>query len=134
MASLQITSQVDFDQLIASLPQLETSELETFVEQVSLLLAQRKAPHLSELETKLLKQINQTLPTEIEERHNVLQEKVHEEMITPVEHEELMELVPVIEKADVTRLEALIELAQARQVTLPELMQQLGIELPPVHA
>ena len=134
MASLQITSQIDLDQLIEGLAQLETSELETCIEKVSLLLAQRKAPHLSAEETRLLRQINRTLPHEVESRHSALQEKVYEETITPAEQEELMALIPVIEQADLERLRALISLSQIRQVTLPELMQQLGIEAPPVHA
>lgn len=134
MTSMKITSRLDFDQLVEGLNQLETSELETCIEKISLLLAQRKAFHLSTAETRLLKQINQSLPSDIEERHSALQEKVHEETITPAEHEELIALIPVIEKADLMRLEALIELSQLRQITLPELMKQLGIEPPPIHA
>lgn len=134
MTSFQNTSNIGFDQILERLSQLETSELETFREKVSLLLAQRKAPHLSAIETNLLEQINETLPHKVEERHIALQEKVHEETITPAEHEELMALIPVIEQADVARLEALVELSQVRQVTLPKLMQQLGIEPSPIHA
>ena len=134
MTSFQITAKVDLDQLIASLARLETSEIETCVEQVSLLLAQRKAPSLSSEETELLKQINRTLPDEIEVRHSELQEKIHEESITPTEYEELMGLLPVIEQADVERLEALIALSQIRQVSLPNLMEQLGIKPPPIRA
>jgi len=134
MTSFQITAKVDLDQLIASLAQLETSEIETCVEQVSLLLAQRKAPSLSSEETELLKQINRTLPDEIEVRHSELQEKIHEESITPTEYEELIGLLPVIEQADVERLEALIALSQIRQVSLPNLMEQLGIKPPPIRA
>ncbi len=134
MTSFQITAKIDLDQLIASLAQLETSEIETCVEQVSLLLAQRRAPSLSSEETELLKQINRTLPDEIEVRHSELQKKIHEESITSTEYEELMVLLPVIEQADVERLEALIALSQIRQVSLPNLMDQLGIQPPPIHA
>jgi hypothetical protein len=134
MTSLQITSKVDLDQLILGLAQLETSEIEACIEQVSLLLAQRKAPSLSGEETRLLKQINRTLPSEIEERHSALQEKVHEESITPTEYAELMALIPIVEQADVERLEALLALSEIRQVSLPDLMEQLGIKPPPIHA
>lgn len=134
MTSFQITSKIDLEQLIAGLAQLETSEIEACIEQVSLLLAQRKAQSLSGEETELLKQINRTLPIEIEERHSALQEKIHAESITPAEHEELMALIPVVEQADVERLEALITLSQLRRVTLPELMDQLGIKPPPLYA
>ena len=133
MTSFQITSKVDLDQLIEGLSQLETSELESCLEKLSLLIARRKAPHLSAQEGELFKKINATLPSEVEERHSELQEKVREETITPTEHQELMQLIPVIEQADVDRLEALFKLSQIRQVTLPELMQQLGITPPPVR-
>lgn len=61
MTSVQVTTKVDLDQLIAGADQLETSELEAYVAKVSLLLARRKAESLSAGETELLKQINCTL-------------------------------------------------------------------------
>lgn len=134
MTSVQVTTKVDLDQLIAGVDQLETSELEAYVAKVSSLLARRKAASLSTGETELLKQINRTLPPDIEERHSVLQEKVHEETLTPAEHAELMNLISIVEQADVERLEALLALSQIRSVSLPALMQQLGITPPPLHA
>lgn len=133
MTSLQITSKIDIDQLIEGLAQLETSELETCIEKVGLILAQRRLPNLSTAETELLKQANRKLPYEVEQQHSVLQEKIHEETITETEQKELLALIPVIEQADVERLKALIELSKTRKVTLPEIMQQLGIQPPPIH-
>ena len=123
----------NIDQLIESVEQLETPELETYVAKVSLLLARRRAPSLSSEETELLEIINKRLPAEIENRYSELQNKIHDETITPTEHEELMKLVDVIELADAERLRAMLTLSQLRQIPLPQLMKQLGVYPPPVR-
>ena len=123
----------NIDQLIESVEQLETSELETYVARVSLLLARRRAPGLSSEETELLEIVNKRLPAEIESRYSELQNKIHDETVTPAEHEELMKLVDVIELADAERLQAMLTLSQLRQISLQQLMDQLGIYPPPVR-
>ena len=123
----------NIEQLIAGVDQLETSELETFVVKANSLLARRKVESLSIEETELLQTINKSLPTELEARYAALQSKIHEETITEPEHEELVQLISVVEKSEVDRLEALFSLSQLRQVSLPDLMNQLGIQAPPVH-
>jgi len=136
MASVQVTSQIniELDQLLNGVAQLETAELEKFVEQVNVLLARRKVATLSQPEAELLQQINQTLPTDIQHRYTELKAKQHAETLTPAEHQELLTLIDRVEQADGDRLQHLIELAQLRQVPLPDLMQQLGIQPPAVHA
>lgn len=123
----------NINQLIEGVEQLETPELETYVAKVNLLLAKRRVPRLLSKETELLQAINQSLPPEIENRYSELQDKVHDETITPTEHEELMKLIDVTELADAQRLQAMITLAQLRQIPLPKLMEQLGIYPPPVR-
>jgi hypothetical protein len=136
MTSVQITSQVSIglDQLLNGVSQLETTDLEQFVGQVSSLLAQRKAPSLPHRETELLELINQGLPENIQSRYDELQTKLHHETITPEEHQELLSLIDPVEQVTVDRLRSLIELSQLRQVSLDELMTQLGIHHPPVYA
>ncbi|MGF1567543.1 MAG: hypothetical protein ACFCVD_05670 [Nodosilinea sp.] len=56
------------------------------------------------------------------------------EAIAPEEHPELLQLIDVVEQADAARIEALVELAQLRGVTLPDLMTQLGLQPPTVYA
>ncbi len=135
MTSLQITSKVDIglDQLLNSIAELETSELEQFVGQVNALLAQRKAPTLPEREVELLETINQNLVEEVQDRYDELQGKLQDEAITTEEHQELLEMIDVVEQATVTRLQALVELSKIRQVSLDELMNQLGIKPPTVY-
>jgi hypothetical protein len=136
MTSVQITSQISIslDQLLSGVSQLETTDLEQFVGQVSSLLAQRKAPSLPRRETELLELINQGLPENIQSRYDELQIKLHHETIAPEEHQELLSLIDPVEQVTVDRLRSLIELSQLRQVSLDELMTQLGIHHPPVYA
>lgn len=136
MTSVQVTSKINIDlnQLLVGVEQLETADLEAFFEQVSLLLAQRKAPSLSAKETELLQEINRGVPTEIQQLYDNLRIKLRSETITSEEHKELLTLVETVEQTDAKRLESLIVLSQLRQISLPELMKQLDIQPPPVHA
>lgn len=136
MTSVQVTSQIniDLEQLLAGVAQLETPDLERFTEQVTQLLAQRKVSNLPAQETELLQQINQVLPPEIQQRYDQLQAKLQAETISLDEHQNLLALIDTVEQADAKRLEALMTLAQLRQVSLLDLMAQLDIQPPPVHA
>lgn len=136
MTSVQVTSQIniDLDHLLAGVAQLETPDLERFTEQVSQLLAQRKVSSLPAQETELLLQINQGLSPETQQRYDQLQAKLQAETISAAEYQDLLTLIDTVEQADAKRLEALMNLAQLRQVFLPDLMAQLGIQPPPVYA
>ncbi|MBW4481134.1 MAG: STAS/SEC14 domain-containing protein [Tildeniella torsiva UHER 1998/13D] len=136
MATVRVTSEVslNLDQLLSGVAQLDTDELRNFVERVSLMLAQRKAASLPELEANLLQAINQGLPENTQHRYNELQAKVQDETIAPEEHQELLQLIDVVEQAEANRLQALMELAQLRGVTLPALMKQLRLQPPTVYA
>lgn len=133
MTSIQITSKIDFDQLIAGLAQLEASELEKCIEQARLLLAKRRQVVVSDEESRLLAQINQELPTGIASRHSLLKGKLQAQTITPAENSEFQELTEQIEKADMIRLKALINLSQLRQTSLSQLMDALNAVPPSVE-
>jgi hypothetical protein len=64
---------------------------------------------------------------ELGDRLQLLLDKKKAETLTPEEHQELLILIDRVEQAEVDRLQHLIELAQFRQVPLPNLMQPLGI-------
>lgn len=85
-------------------------------------------------EVELVAQIQQPLPPDIQQRYRELREKLQAETLSAAEHQELLTLTDTIEQADADRLERLITLAQMRQVSLPDLMQQLGLGSPPVYA
>ena len=136
MLKVQVTSQIeiDLDEVFKSVAQLEPNELEQVVNRLLAIQARQRAVSLSTTETDLLQQINQGLPPTIRPRYEELNAKLHEETITPAEHEELLQLSDQIEQADAERLRHLIALAQLRQVSIDTLMDQIGIRRPPVHA
>ena len=129
MPKVHVTSQIeiDLDEVLQGLARLGTKELDQFVEKVIALQAQRRAPSLPKNETELLQQINRGLPADIRQRHDALNAKLHDETITPQEHEELLTLIDRIELADAERMQRLVALAQIRGVSVDTLMEQLGI-------
>ncbi|MCB0126415.1 MAG: hypothetical protein KDE58_29365 [Caldilineaceae bacterium] len=94
-------------------------------------MSERHPQDLSKAETDLLCQINCGLPEAIRLRFRDLKEKRDAAILTPSEYEELLATIDQIEAHDVERLQALIALAQLREITLDELMAQLGIHAPP---
>jgi hypothetical protein len=135
MPTIQVKSniQLGLDDVLEGIAQLDTPELERFLEQVNRLVARRKAPSLSKREAELLVQINQGIGPEKAHRYRELSAKLREETITPEEHEELLVLIDEIETMDAERLGNLIELAHLRGISLDELMNQLGLR-PPADA
>lgn len=129
MNSIEINSNINITvtDILKGVSQLETSELEYFFMEISQLLAQRKANHLLERETDLLQKIHHNIPLDIRLKHNALSKKLDEEIITDKEYEELKNIIEVIEKGDVERLQALVELSQIRKLSLDELMAQLEL-------
>ncbi len=79
-------------------------------------------------EIALLQAIYQGVPIAIQQRYDELRECLHEETLTTDEHQELLQLVDVVEQCEVDRLETLIQLAKLRNVSLDELMQQLNLK------
>lgn len=132
MPSVQVTSQInlDLDQLLEGVDQLDTPDLENFLAKVSHVLARRKISNLPEQETELLQLINQGLPNSTQKRYDSLQAKCRSETLTPTEHQELLRLIDIAESSANRRLEHLITLASLRQVSLPELMEQLDMQPP----
>ncbi|MEL6491903.1 MAG: STAS/SEC14 domain-containing protein [Cyanobacteria bacterium J06621_3] len=116
------------DELIRAANQLNETELDRFLQQVVTLRTQRKVGVLSVEEAQLLDKINQPIPMTLQERYQRLRTKREDESLTSKEHSQLIELSKQIEQLGAERLEALATLAQLRQVSLPELMSQLGLE------
>ncbi len=133
MAKLQVVSQVDLEQVLDSVTQLETPTLEQFAFRVNALLARRKAVRLPRQEAELLQKINQGPLQAVQERFALLNARRQAETLTAAEHQELLGLIDQVEQADAQRLQYLIELAQIRELSLDELMGQLGIQ-PPEYA
>jgi hypothetical protein len=129
MPKVHVTSQIeiDLDEVLQGLARLGVKELEQFVEKTIALQAQRRAPSLPKDETELLQQINRGLPADVRQQYDALNAKLHDETITPQEHEELLTLIDRLELADAERMQRLVALAHIRGVSVDTLMEQLGI-------
>jgi len=88
------------------------------------------APRLSADEAALLLKINQGLAPALQQRYDELLEKRDARTLTPAEYQELLALTDQVEAFNLERVQALADLARLRQVSLPEVMQQLGLATP----
>lgn len=131
MTTIHVEAHFSADDLLKAIEQLETSELERFVERLIDLKAQRSAPRLSEGETELLSRINRGLPSDLAERYRHLIQKRRAASLLPEEHEELLRLSDQTERLEAERVEALAGLARLRGTSLTRLMSDLGIQTPP---
>jgi hypothetical protein len=111
---------------------MNTQLIESLVETIRVLspaeqtILWQKLDHSPTTENILLQKIAQTLPTAIQQRYNDLRAKLQAETLTTAEHQELLNLTDTIEQFDANRLQHLLELAQLRQISLPELLDSLG--------
>lgn len=118
------------ENLVQAAERLPLTELTDLVQDLLRLQARRQAPVLSQEEADLLQQINQGIGPEQQRRYETLIEKRLEETLTPAEEQEFMQLNQTVERLNVTRLKNLVSLAQLRQVSLAQLMDDLGIAEP----
>jgi hypothetical protein len=91
-------------------------------------LQSRTAPRrLSPEESKLLKKINSSLSSIELEHYRVLLAKRDAEELTEQEQAELIALSDQIEEINARRMKAVAELARLRKMTVPVLMETLGL-------
>jgi hypothetical protein len=82
-------------------------------------------------ELGLIQRINEGPAPETWQRYHALVERRRDELLSPDEYAELLELTHQVELANARRLEYLAELARLRRTGLREVMQQLEIQAPP---
>lgn len=133
MTTVQGQPRFSAEQLLAAIDQLDTSELRPFVSRVVTRAARRIAPSLPPEESALLQRINRGLPSEVDERYRDLVAKRRSETLSPSELEELLKLTDDVEKWQAERVGLLVRLAELRGMSLPDLMDDLGIDPPPVE-
>jgi hypothetical protein len=95
------------------------------------LQASRQMAHLSLDEADLLQAINQGPSQQSWQRYRELLEKRNAETLKASEQVELIAISDRIEEANARRVECLAKLAQLRQVSLEQLMEDLGIRANP---
>jgi hypothetical protein len=130
MSTIQVKTELSFEELLKAVAQLNAEDLEQLLTQVVALRAKQQSLNLSEMETELLLKINQGLPATLQQQFDELVGKRRAETLTAAEHQELLQLTDRIEQADVERMTHLAALARLRGTSLPTLMKELGIQQP----
>ena len=126
---IKITKQVDLglDDILNGISELDTKDLEKFIQKIGHLIARRKVAHLPERESQLMMKINKAISAPLQKRYEYLLTKNREETITSLEHEELLKVIEKVETKNAERLEYLIELSRIRNISLDTLMAQLHL-------
>jgi hypothetical protein len=127
--SVKITKQVDLglDDILNGISELDTKDLEKFMQKIGHLIARRKVAYLPERESQLLMKINKAIPAILQKHYEDLLAKNRAETITPIEHEELLKVIEKVEIKNAERLENLIELSRIRNISMDLLMRQLHL-------
>jgi hypothetical protein len=122
---------MDFQALMQIAEQMSIPELERLLIDLNALILRRKTPDIPARERFLLDKIKTTvLGREKTERYQELVYKHEFETITDEEHAEWGQLADEEENIRVQWLTYLVELTQLRDVPLPQLMEDLGLNRP----
>lgn len=105
-------------------------ELERFISALNALARRKRVTDSEKRDKLLLQKINQAiLPEQVMERYAFLQDKMEVENLSDTEYQELLTLVEQEEKIRNKRFQYLIELSQLRNISLAELMNNLGLTM-----
>jgi hypothetical protein len=121
------------DELLKAVDDLSEPDLENLLNRTLFVRARRRGPIATPEESTLLRAINRGIPAELSDRYAILADKRDDETLTATEYQELLDVADQIEASGVKRLEALVKLAELRQVPLLQLMTDLGIQTPEIR-
>lgn len=128
MTKIQIQTEIDAQTFLSSVSQIPVNELEYFVRELNALITRRKESNKEYRDRALLSKINQAvLPKGQTERYVSLHLKLEAETISESEYQEFMDLVAQEELLRNERVKYMIELSQLRGVSLPQVMNSLGL-------
>ena len=116
-------------EIIKNVADLGIQDFENLYEKISALRLQKRGTSvLSKTESKLLNQINKEFATEKWERLKYLDWKLEFSALSETEEKESLRLAEAYETYSVERLKALTQLATLRQITIEDLITQLGLD------
>jgi hypothetical protein len=127
MPTIPLQAHLSTDDLIRAVDQLTPGELDTVLRHALTVRARLRVRSLPAAETALLQRINQGLPRQQQERYQALIDRRDARTLTELEQAELLQLTDQVEQAEADRAAALVELAQLRQVSVDQLLHELGI-------
>lgn len=122
MQSVELPVQITVPGLLRAVSQLAPSDLDRFLAEATIIQKRNSS------EASLLNAIHQRLPEHQLQRLRSLEAKLESETITESERTELLNLVELAETIDVERAEALLALAQKRQATMRQLINELHLD------
>ena len=121
------------DELLKAVDDLNELGLESLVSHALFVRSRRKSNVLPAEETALMREIQQGIPSALNDHYEALLDKRDDEDITEAEYAELLEIGDQIEAFGVKRIEALAKLATIRQVSLTQIMDDMGIQSPGIR-
>jgi hypothetical protein len=128
MENTQIQANPHIQTLIGGFSEMPLNDLESFISGLNALVIRKRVADKGKRDKALLLKINQTLlPEQALERYVFLQDKMKLESLSESEYKELLILVNQEEKIRNKRFQYLLELAQLRNISLTELMNNLGL-------
>ena len=131
---MEMMPTIDSQSLLRDVDRMPVAELERFLRDLNALLRRKKTQDKTLRARELLYKITNTVLNVVQtERYQVLVEKLEFGTMTDAEHTELDILANQEEKLRNQRVKYMIELAQLRAVTLPQVMESLGL-IPLAHA
>jgi hypothetical protein len=114
--------------LLGGFSEMPLRDLERFISELNALVIQKRVTDKGKQDKALLLKINQAiLPEQTMEQYVSLQEKMEDGNISDAEYQDLLIIVTKEEKIRNKRVQYLIELSQLRGITLPVLMNDLGL-------
>ena len=105
----------------------DSNSIKQLMSELNRILEKRKKLPNSKEEQELIEQIYYATSSPTYARYKTLTVKIREENITTEEYEELMTLVPKIDDNTLIRLKNLSRLAEIREISVQEVMKQLGL-------
>jgi hypothetical protein len=118
---------VGFEELVQSLTQLNSTELNSFLTKVNQIANKQEKLPISKQEEELIKQIKSIIPTSILKHFKHLQSKMYDDTITEKERSEMILLTDFMEQKSSERVLLLTKLSQLKGVSVLELVDTLKI-------
>ena len=122
------SGQIKIEDILGGIAQLKIADLEGFAKQVITILNKKKAPVLKKKEEDLISKIKNGGPSKkFIKRQRLLLQKSVDGTITPKEHEEALQMIPISSNWDLERIKLMLQLADLRKTTLEEVRITLNI-------
>lgn len=118
--------------ILRELGKMSAADMEKILPKIQMISTTRRGA-LPKQEAALLEVINTTLPVDQRTVYRRLMTKRKNGTLSTIELRELSKLTDQVESLHAKRVQSLVKLAALRQVTLPELMQRLGLKSLATH-